>query len=108
MSDFAKWRNVLRDTLVDVQDARVRQQAMDALDKLDDQHMLTEGRVDNYEHLLVGALAALEVLLRQAPPPLGFGKSEAEIEEELLGPELYKYWQDLRRRTDRRGARLSD
>ncbi len=73
MSEFAKWRNVLRDALVDVQDARVRQQAMDALDKLDDQHMLTEGRVDNYEHLLVGALAALEVLLRQAPPPLGLG-----------------------------------
>jgi len=48
MSEFAKSRNVVRDALVDVQDARLRQQA-----------------------------------------------NEAEIKE-LLGPELYEYWQDLR------------
>ena len=49
MSEFANRRNAVRDALVDVQDARLRQQAMD----------------------------------------------EAEIKE-LLGPELYEYWQDLR------------
>ncbi len=48
MSEFAKSRNVVRDALVDVQDARLRQQA-----------------------------------------------NEAEIKE-LLGPELYEDWQDLR------------
>jgi hypothetical protein len=51
MSEFAKSRNVVRDALVDVQDARLRQQA-----------------------------------------------NEAEIKQ-LLGPELYEDWQDLRQQT---------
>jgi hypothetical protein len=50
--------------------------------------MIEEDRAANYENLLDSALATLGVLLRQAPP-LGFGKSEAEIEE-FLGPELYE------------------
>ena len=81
---FVTQRNLVKDALSSIVDEKLREQAMDALDELEDLHVRVMGSEDESSSLLTEALAVLEECFQE------LHLSEEEIEERL-GLDLFEY-----------------